>query len=217
MRVSRRAPSESWSIVYNTICDQTEWRLYAMDHEKYITLMQVFQGIPDPRKARGKRYPWLYLLALIGAAPASGQQTPHAIAHWVVLHGPELIEHLCPPRSSIPSESAIRRTVLAEYYYPSGSSAVQRSLMGHLLVTMGSPSSPAQTALLAGFHGAGSGPAGCVQMPRVSREGKGVPQWPISPTLTSPARHSLPCGPLSAIIAAQQYSPSHLTSQGISE
>jgi predicted transposase YbfD/YdcC len=82
-----------------------------MDHEKYTTLMQVFQGIPDPRKARGKRYPWLYLLALIGAALASGQKTAHAIAHWVMLHGPELLEHLCPPRSSIPSESTIRRTL----------------------------------------------------------------------------------------------------------
>jgi hypothetical protein len=27
-----------------------------MDQEEYTTLMQVFQGIPDPRKARGKRY-----------------------------------------------------------------------------------------------------------------------------------------------------------------
>ncbi len=82
-----------------------------MDQGEYTTLMQVFQGIPDPRKARGKRYPWLYLLALIGAALASGQQTAHAIAHWVVLHGPELLERLRPLRSSIPSESTIRRTL----------------------------------------------------------------------------------------------------------
>ena len=82
-----------------------------MDQEEYTTLMDVFQGIPDPRKARGKRYPWLYLLALIGAALASGQQTAHAVAHWVTLHGPELIERLQPPRRSIPSESTIRRTL----------------------------------------------------------------------------------------------------------
>lgn len=82
-----------------------------MDQEEYTTLMDVFQGVPDPRKARGKRYPWLYVLALIGAALASGQQTAHAIAHWVILYGPELLERLQPPRSSMPSESTIRRAL----------------------------------------------------------------------------------------------------------
>lgn len=82
-----------------------------MDQEEYTTLMAVFQGVPDPRKARGKRYPWLYLLALIGAALASGQQTAHAIAHWVILYGPELLEPLQPPRSCMPSESTIRRVL----------------------------------------------------------------------------------------------------------
>jgi hypothetical protein len=47
----------------------------------------------------------------MGAALASGQKTADAIAHWVLLHGPELIEHLCLLRSSIPSESTIRRTL----------------------------------------------------------------------------------------------------------
>jgi predicted transposase YbfD/YdcC len=82
-----------------------------MDHEECITLMDVFQGIPDPRKARGKRYHWLFLLALIGAALVSGQQTAHAIAHWVSLHGPALHRRLQPPRSSMPSESTIRRAL----------------------------------------------------------------------------------------------------------
>jgi len=82
-----------------------------MDQEEYTTLMDVFQGVPDPRKARGKRYPWSYVLALIGAALASGQQTAHAIAHWVILYGPELLERLQPPRSSMPSESTIRRAL----------------------------------------------------------------------------------------------------------
>jgi hypothetical protein len=82
-----------------------------MDQGKCTTLMRAFQGIPDPRKARGKRYPCLYLLGLIGAALASRQQTVHAIAHCVVLHGPELLGRLRPPRSSISSESTIRRTL----------------------------------------------------------------------------------------------------------
>lgn len=82
-----------------------------MDQEDYTTLMDVFQGIPDPRKARGQRYPWLFLLALTGAALTSGQQTAHAIAHWVTLHGAELHERLQPPRASMPSESTIRRVL----------------------------------------------------------------------------------------------------------
>ena len=82
-----------------------------MDPEQHSTLMDVFQGIPDPRKARGKRYPWLFLLTLIGAALTSGQQTAHAIAHWVLLHGTELHEHLQPPRTSMPSEWTIRRVL----------------------------------------------------------------------------------------------------------
>ena len=61
-----------------------------MDPEEYITLMDVLRGIPDPRKAQGKRYPWLFLLGLIGAALTSGQHAAHANAHWVHLHGTEL-------------------------------------------------------------------------------------------------------------------------------
>jgi predicted transposase YbfD/YdcC len=73
--------------------------------------MGVLQGIPDPRQARGQRYPWLYLLTLVVAALASGQQTGHAIAHWVSLHAAELRERLRPPRASMPSESTLRRAL----------------------------------------------------------------------------------------------------------
>jgi predicted transposase YbfD/YdcC len=82
-----------------------------MDQGQCIILMDVFQGIPDPRKARGKRYHWQFLLALVGAALASGQKTPHAIAHWVSLRGLELRGYLQPPRDSMPSESTIRRVL----------------------------------------------------------------------------------------------------------
>jgi hypothetical protein len=82
-----------------------------MDQEECSTLMAVFQGIPDPRKARGQRYSWLFLLTLVGAALASGQQTGHAIAQWVTLHAAELRERLQPPRASTPSESTMRRVL----------------------------------------------------------------------------------------------------------
>lgn len=82
-----------------------------MEQNKYNTFTDVFKDVPDPRKARGKRYSWPFLLMLIGAALASGQQTAHAIAHWVELHAAELLEQLQPPRPSVPSESTIRRTL----------------------------------------------------------------------------------------------------------
>lgn len=82
-----------------------------MDQEEYSTLFDVLQGIPDPRKARGQRYPWLLLLALVSAALASGQRGGHAVAHWVSLHAAELRERLQPPRASMPSESTLGRAV----------------------------------------------------------------------------------------------------------
>jgi predicted transposase YbfD/YdcC len=39
-----------------------------MDQPKYTTLSEALQSVPDPRHARGKRYPWLFLLTLIAAA-----------------------------------------------------------------------------------------------------------------------------------------------------
>ena len=33
-----------------------------MDTPQYSTLLDALQGVPDPRRARGKRYPWLLLL-----------------------------------------------------------------------------------------------------------------------------------------------------------
>lgn len=43
-----------------------------MDERKYNTLMDVFRGILDPRKARGQCYGWLSLLILIAGAMVSG-------------------------------------------------------------------------------------------------------------------------------------------------
>ena len=82
-----------------------------MSRAQYSTLMEVFQSVPDPRKARGKRYPLAYLLALISAAMAAGQKAGRGIAQWIQLHASEVIECLDPPRESMPSASTIRRTM----------------------------------------------------------------------------------------------------------
>jgi predicted transposase YbfD/YdcC len=81
-----------------------------MDHSQYTTLMDVLRLLPDPRKARGKRYPWLILVTLLAAGLASGQQTAHAIAQWVVLHADALRAAL-PDLLRLPSEATLLRTL----------------------------------------------------------------------------------------------------------
>jgi predicted transposase YbfD/YdcC len=81
-----------------------------MDQTQYSTLLEVLAVIPDPRKARGKRHAWPLLLTLIAAGLASGQQTAHAIAQWVVLQAHHLRAAL-PELSRLPSESTLLRTL----------------------------------------------------------------------------------------------------------
>jgi len=84
-----------------------------MDQTEYSTLLEALQSLPDPRKARGRRYSWTFLLALICSAMVSGQSTGHAIAHWIGVHAASLRAKLQPKRSSMPSESTIRRVLQA--------------------------------------------------------------------------------------------------------
>lgn len=82
-----------------------------MDEEQYSTLMEAVAMVPDPRKARGKRFAWSLLLALICSALASDQHDPHAIADWVYHHARELRRRLHPTNGRLPSESTLRRTL----------------------------------------------------------------------------------------------------------
>jgi hypothetical protein len=82
-----------------------------MDRAQYTTLREALQAIPDPRQARGKRYPWHFLLMLIALALASGEQTVHAMADWIGLHADELRIPLDWTEKAFPSESTIRRTL----------------------------------------------------------------------------------------------------------
>jgi hypothetical protein len=81
-----------------------------MDQSQYSTLMEALAVVPDPRKARGKRYPWLLLLTLLAAGLASGHQTAHAIAQWVQLQTVPLRAAL-PLLVRLPSESTLLRTL----------------------------------------------------------------------------------------------------------
>ena len=82
-----------------------------MDEPQYSTLMDALTDVPDPRKARGKQYPWILLLILISSALASGERNGHGIATWVVEHTTALLIQLRPERGRLPSESTLRRAL----------------------------------------------------------------------------------------------------------
>jgi hypothetical protein len=54
-----------------------------MSQPQDIRVPDALAVVPDPRGARGKRYPWLLLRTLLAADRASGQQTAHTPAHWL--------------------------------------------------------------------------------------------------------------------------------------
>jgi predicted transposase YbfD/YdcC len=81
-----------------------------MDTPQYSTLFEALQDVPDPRKARGKRYRWHLLLTIIVAGLASNYQTARAIAHWARLQA-ETLRSALPELTRIPSESTLLRVL----------------------------------------------------------------------------------------------------------
>ena len=83
-----------------------------MAEPQYSTLFAAVTSIPDPRKARGKRYPWTLLLTVILAGLASNYQTARAMADWVRLTCADWQTHI-PCFTQPPSESTLLRTIRA--------------------------------------------------------------------------------------------------------
>jgi predicted transposase YbfD/YdcC len=85
-----------------------------MDEEqqaKRTTLMECLARVPDPRKEKGKRYEWHFLLEVICAALVSGRKSVRGIAEWALWHAKELLEELKPARGRIPSPSTLYRAL----------------------------------------------------------------------------------------------------------
>jgi predicted transposase YbfD/YdcC len=82
-----------------------------MDAAQYSDLCAALSDVPDPRKARGQRYPWPVLLTLLGAALVSGEQGLRAIAQWVAEHAEELRPLVALPPGRVPSAATLRRAV----------------------------------------------------------------------------------------------------------
>jgi urease gamma subunit len=61
-----------------------------MDERKDTTLVEALVDVPDPRKRRGQRYPWGFLLTLVSAALANEQRHGRAIRQWVQEHADTL-------------------------------------------------------------------------------------------------------------------------------
>jgi len=77
------------------------------------SLYDRFQGLRDPRKAKGKRYSLLTLLMVIFLAKLSGQDKPGEIADWAANHADALARLLHLRRVWMPHHNTIRRVFQA--------------------------------------------------------------------------------------------------------
>ncbi len=73
------------------------------------TLMNYLNQVPDFRHARGQRFAWSYLLALVVAAVAAGQWNVLTMAAWALAHRAELLAALQPDCPRLPSPATWRR------------------------------------------------------------------------------------------------------------
>jgi len=73
------------------------------------SLYERFEGIDDPRKARGKRYSVVTLLVIIFLGKLCGQDSPVAIADWAANHAEQLATMLGLERKWMPHHNTIRR------------------------------------------------------------------------------------------------------------
>lgn len=73
------------------------------------SMYERFHKISDPRKAKGKIYSLVMLLAVIFVAKLCGKDKPGEIADWAQNHAEELAELLGLESERMPSHSTIRR------------------------------------------------------------------------------------------------------------
>jgi hypothetical protein len=80
--------------------------------EERIEILEVFAGLPDRRRKKGKRHQGDLCLALFTLAVVAGNRGFLAIGDWLKCYKPELIALFKPERNRLPSYSTIRRYLL---------------------------------------------------------------------------------------------------------
>jgi predicted transposase YbfD/YdcC len=82
-----------------------------MDQSQCSRFFDFLKKVPDPRGARGKRYPWEGILAIVALGLAHGQKTVWGIARWAQLHSKEILESLAIAMRGIPSPGTFYRAL----------------------------------------------------------------------------------------------------------
>src|SRR5215218_227875 len=79
-----------------------------MDAPRYSPPCAALGDVLDPRRRRGRRYPWPEPLTLIAAALVGGAQGVRAVGQWAAEHAEELIPQLALP-GRVPGAATRRR------------------------------------------------------------------------------------------------------------
>lgn len=73
------------------------------------SLYEALQGLPDPRRGAGKRYPLAVLLCLLCLAKMAGQQSLKGAREWVRLRAEPLATSFGLKRSAMPCQMTDKR------------------------------------------------------------------------------------------------------------
>jgi hypothetical protein len=84
--------------------------------EERIEILEVFAGLPDRRRKKGKRHQGNLCLALFTLAVVAGNRGFLAIGDWLKSYEQELIALFKPECNRLPSYSTIRRCLLPLNY-----------------------------------------------------------------------------------------------------
>jgi predicted transposase YbfD/YdcC len=82
-----------------------------MDQPQCSRFFDFLKKVPDLRRARGKRYPWEGILAIIALGLAHGQKTVWGIARWAQLHSSEILRSLAIAMRGIPGPATFYRAL----------------------------------------------------------------------------------------------------------
>src|SRR5690348_16061758 len=74
-----------------------------------VSIYQIFQTIPDPRRRQGQRYDLAYLLTCFTAAMLCNRNSTLAVAEWCQDHQDLLEKEFGPRRFYCPDDSLYRK------------------------------------------------------------------------------------------------------------